>query len=126
MLFNKGNYEEDTKEFIEITAEEFEEKLASGEKAVVYLGKAVCPYCRKFVPKLDKVRKEKNLTIHYLDTLNTLNTLSDPAIQNLRDRMGVRTVPALVTIDGPGQFTNLNADSSLSEEEIAAILEKKS
>jgi hypothetical protein len=35
-------------------------------------------------------------------------------------------VPALVTIDGPGQFTNLNADSSLSEEEITAILDKKS
>lgn len=48
MLFNKGNYEEDTKEFIEITAEEFEEKLAAGEKTIIYLGKAVCPYCRKF------------------------------------------------------------------------------
>ncbi len=34
MLFNKGNYEEDTKEFIEITAEEFEEKLAAGEKTI--------------------------------------------------------------------------------------------
>ena len=85
MLFNKGNYEEDTKEFIEITAEEFEEKLAAGEKTIVYLGKAVCPYCRKFVPKLDKVRKEKNLTIHYLDSLNTP---TDPAIQSLRDKNG--------------------------------------
>ena len=121
MFFNKGTYEEDTQEFIEITAEEFEEKLAAGEKAIVYLGKAACPYCRKFVPKLDNVRKEKKLTIHYLDSQNTP---TDPAIQSLRDRMGVRTVPALVRIDGPGQFTNLNADSSLSEEEIAAILDK--
>ena len=40
MFFNKGTYEEDTQEFIEITAEEFEEKLAAGEKAIVYLGKA--------------------------------------------------------------------------------------
>ncbi|MFZ2271838.1 MAG: conjugal transfer protein TraF [Trichococcus flocculiformis] len=123
MFFNKGTYEEDTQEFIEITAEEFEEKLAAGEKAIVYLGKAACPYCRKFVPKLDNVRKEKKLTIHYLDSQNTP---TDPAIQSLRDRMGVRTLPALVTIDGPGQFTNLNADSSLSEEEITAILDKKS
>lgn len=36
MFFNKGTYEEDTQEFIEITAEEFE-KLAAGEKAIVYL-----------------------------------------------------------------------------------------
>ena len=122
-MFNKGNYEEDTQAFIEITAEEFESKLAAGEKTIVYLGKAVCPYCRKFAPKLDNIRKEKNLTIRYLDSLNTP---TDPAIQSLRDKMGVRTVPALVTIDGPGQFTNLNADSSLSEEEIAAMLEKKS
>ena len=120
-MFNKGTYEEHTQEFIQITAEQFEEKLAAGEKAIVYLGKSVCPYCRKFVPKLDKVRKQKNLTIHYLDSLNTQ---SNPAIQRLRDKMGVRTVPALVRIDGPGQFTNLNADSSLSEEEIAGILVK--
>jgi len=120
-MFNKGNYEEDTKEFTEISAEQFEAKLAAGEKAIVYIGKAVCPYCRKFVPKLESVRKGKNLTIHYLDSLNTP---TDPAIQSLRDKMGVRTVPALVTIDGPGQFTNLNADSSLSEEAIAAILDK--
>lgn len=123
MMFNKGTYEEHTQDFIEITAEEFEGKLAAGEKAIVYIGKAVCPYCRKFVPKLDNVRKEKNLTIHYLDSLNTP---TDLAIQSLREKMGVRTVPALVTIDGPGQFTNLNADSSLSEEQITAILEKKS
>lgn len=121
MFFNKGTYEENTQEFIEITAEEFEGKLAAGEKAIVYLGKAVCPYCRKFVPKLDNVRKEKNLTIHYLDSLNTQ---TDPAIQSLRDKMGVRTVPALVTIDGPGQFTNLNIDSSFSEEQITAVLDK--
>jgi len=120
-MFNKGNYAEDTKEFIEITAEQFEQKLAAGEKTIVYLGKAVCPYCRKFVPKLDNVRKEKDLTIHYLDSQNTP---TDAAIQSLRDKLGVRTVPALVTIDGPGQFTNLNADSSLSEEAIAEILDK--
>ena len=43
MLFNKGNYEEDTKEFIEITAEEFEEKLAAGEKRSFISGK---PFAR--------------------------------------------------------------------------------
>ena len=123
MFFNKGTYEEDTQEFIEITAEEFEEKLAAGEKAIVYLGKAACPYCRKFVPKLDNVRKEKKLTIHYLDSQNTP---TDPAIQSLRDKTGVRTVPALVRIDGSDQFTNLNIDSSFSEEQLTAILDKKS
>ena len=120
-MFNKGNYEEDIKEFIEITAEELERKLAAGEEAIVYIGKPVCPYCRKFVPKLDKVRKEKGLTIHYV---NSQDTPTNPALQSIRAKMGVALVPSMVTVDGPGRFTNLNIDSGTSEEELTAILGK--
>lgn len=120
-MFNKGNYEENIKEFIEITAEELEGKIAAGEEAIVYIGKSACPYCRKFVPKLDNVRKEKGLTIHYV---NSQDTPKNPMLQSVRAKLGVDFVPAMVTVDGPSRFTNLNIDSSTSEKELISLLVK--
>lgn len=115
----KAQYKEIVKNFQELTAEEVEERLANGEKTILYIGKPVCPFCQKFVPKLNNVREENNLTIHYL---NSLETQTNPAIQALRDKMEVPMVPQVVTIDGTNEFTNLNIDSSASEEKLADLL----
>lgn len=120
-MFNKGKKEENIKEFIEITAADLEEKIAAGEEAIVYIGKSSCPFCRKFVPKLDNVRKEKGLTIHYVDSQDTPK---NQALQNIRAKLGVEFVPSMVTVDGPGKFTNLHIDSSTSEEELISLLVK--
>lgn len=120
-MLNKGNYEEDIKAFVEITAEELEKKIDAGDEAIVYIGKPVCPYCRKFVPKLDNVRRENDLTIHYV---NSQETPTNPALQSIRAKLGMALVPSMVTVDGPGQFTNLNIDSSTSEKELTALLVK--
>lgn len=112
-------YEQTVNNFVELTAQQVEERLANGERTILYIGKPVCPFCQKFVPKLDSVREQNDLTIHYL---NSLNTLTDSEIKALRDKLQVPLVPQIVTIDGPDAFTNLNIDSSASEEKLTELL----
>lgn len=116
---SQEQYEEVVSNFIEITAQDVENRLAKGEKTILFIGKPTCPYCQKFVPKLDNVREQNNLTIHYL---NSLNTPTDAEIKALRDKMEVPLVPQVVTIDGENAFTNLKIDSSASEETLAELL----
>lgn len=116
---SQEQYEEVVSNFIEITAQDVENRLAKGEKTILFIGKPTCPYCQKFVPKLDNVREQNNLTIHYL---SSLNTPTDAEIKALRDKMEVPLVPQVVTIDGENAFTNLKIDSSASEETLAELL----
>ncbi len=116
---NQKAYEKTVNNFVELNAQQVEERLANGEKTILYIGKPVCPYCQRFVPKLDNVREQNDLTIHYL---NSLNTQTDPEIKALRDKMEVPLVPQVVTIDGPDAFTNLNIDSGASEEKLTELL----
>ncbi len=112
-------YEQTVLNFVELNAQQVEERLENGEKTILFIGKPVCPYCQKFVPKLNHVRENNELTVHYL---NSLNTQTDPEIKALRDKMEVPLVPQIVTIDGPGAFTNLNIDSGTSEEKLTELL----
>ena len=114
-------YNETVANFIELTAEEVEARLANGEETILYIGKPVCPYCQRFVPKLNNVREENNLTVHYL---NSLETETVPAIKALRNKMEVPLVPQVVTIDGKDRFTNLHIDSGASEEKLTELLVK--
>ncbi len=115
------NYHDTVSNFIELTAEDVADRLANGDKTILFIGKPTCPYCRKFVPKLNNVREENNLTIYYL---NSLETKTNPQIQALRDKMDVPLVPQVVTLDGKDQFTNLKIDSSASEERLTELLVK--
>ena len=115
------NYQDTVSNFVELTTEEVENRLASGDETILYIGKPTCPYCQKFVPKLNNVREQNNLTIHYL---NSLDTTTDPKIQALRDKMDVPLVPQVVTLDGKNKFTNLKIDSSASEETLTELLVK--
>lgn len=121
MFGKKAQYEEIVQNFQELSAADVEERLEKGEKTILFIGKPVCPFCQKFVPKLDKVRQENDLTIHYL---NSLETQTNPAIKALRDKMEVPLVPQVVTIDGENMFTNLKIDSSASEETLTELLAK--
>lgn len=114
-------YQEVVKHFHELSIEEVEERLQKGEKTILYIGKPTCPYCQRFVPKLNHVREQNQLTVYYL---NSLDTPTNPAIQALRNRMEIPTVPQVVTIDGEDSFTNLHIESSVSEEELTRLLVK--
>lgn len=121
MNHSQEQYEETVSNFTELSINEVESRLKKGEKTILFIGKPVCPFCQKFVPKLNEVAKQNNLSIHYL---NSIDTPTNPAIQALRNRMDIPTVPQLVTIDGEDSYTNLHIESSTSEEKLTELLVK--
>ena len=118
---SQEEYEEITKNFTELTIEAVEERLKKGENTILFVGKPTCPFCQMFVPKLNHVAQQNNLDIYYL---NSIDTQTIPAIKSLRDRMDIPTVPQVITIDGEDSYTNLQIDSSTSEERLTELLTK--
>lgn len=118
---NENEYEKIVKNFTELTIDEVEDRLKKGKKTILFIGKPVCPFCQKFVPKLNHVAEQNNLNIYYL---NSIDTQTIPAIKSLRDRMDIPTVPQVITIDGEDSYTNLQIDSSTSEERLTELLTK--
>ena len=58
--------------FIRLTAEEVNAKIEEEIPFFLYTGRATCQWCRKMVPVLNKVIKEDNIELFYLDSENTL------------------------------------------------------
>lgn len=75
------------------------EKQAVGN--FVYFGRKTCPYCRKFVSKLNKAAKEDQVVIHYFDTENTDKDIKK---QQVRSKYKIKLVPSLIYIKKGGSF----------------------
>ncbi len=54
-------YEENVATFEKIDSSKAQELVKGEGEAVIYIGKAVCPYCQKFVKKLKKLQKKRIL-----------------------------------------------------------------
>ena len=44
------------------------EKIASGEKFILFIGRPSCPYCQRFEPKLSNVAHSSNFNIFYVNS----------------------------------------------------------
>ena len=89
------------------------EKIASGQKFILFIGRPSCPYCQRFEPKLSNVARSSNLNIFYVNSENG-EELED--IQTLRNRYGIATVPALFVSENGS--VKVVCDYSLSEDDI--------
>lgn len=89
------------------------EKIASGEKFILFIGRPSCPYCQRFEPKLSNVAHSSNFNIFYV---NSENEEELEEIQGLRNRYGIATVPALFVSENGS--VKVVCDSSLSEDDI--------
>ena len=65
-------YEEDVASFDKIDSAKAQELIKGEGEAVIYIGKAVCPYCQIFVEKLKKVAEETNTHIYYVNSVEEL------------------------------------------------------
>ncbi|MFC3932348.1 thioredoxin domain-containing protein [Streptococcus dentapri] len=107
------NFEEVISRFETISAVEARKRIDSKEKVILFIGRPTCPFCQRFAPKLDKVVAETGAKVVFL--------LSDDAtqieaIQDLRNRYGVATVPGLLVAENGA--VKVVCDSSLSEDDI--------
>ena len=81
--------EYDTSMFEEITVDQFKELYNGSEKSVIYIGRAGCGYCVKFLPVLQQAQKEFGYTTYYYDIdniseedYNTIVGLNDYLYEN--------------------------------------------
>ena len=112
-------YEENVASFDKIDSEKAQALVKGRAEALIYIGKAVCPYCQIFVEKLKKVAVETNTTIYYV---NSAEKSDMEGITAFRNEYDIPTVPGFVFTNG--DTINVKCDSSMSEEEIKAYMNK--
>lgn len=55
-------------EFVNITIDEYLDKMKSEEKQIIYIARPDCSFCVKQTPILKKIGREHQLEVFYLDT----------------------------------------------------------
>lgn len=111
-MFEKDTYEEDVELFEKVVSTTADKLLSTKELAIVYIGRATCPFCRKFAKKLSGLANEINSTIYYVESDN----YSDDEINSFREKYNILTVPGFI-VSKNGEV-EVRCDSSTPEEEI--------
>lgn len=112
-------YQETVTSFEKIDSAKALELIQSEAEAVIYVGKAVCPFCQIFVEKLKKVAEETNTHIYYVDSVERSDM---DGISALRRQYNIPTVPGFIYTNG--DTVNVQCDSSMSENDIKAFMNK--
>lgn len=115
-MFEKDTYEEDIKSFEKVLSTTADQLLSNEELAIVYIGRATCPFCRKFARKLSGLASEINSTIYYVESDNA----SDSEINSFREKYNIVTVPGFI-VSKNGEV-KVRCDSSTPEEELLDML----
>lgn len=114
-----NTYEKDVTGFDEIDSEKAYALVKGEVEAVIYIGKAVCPFCQKFIKKLKKVAEETDTHIYYV---NSAEESDMEGITAFRNEYDIPTVPGFIFTDG--ETVSVKSDSSMSEDEIQAFMNK--
>lgn len=112
-------YEEDVAGFEKINSQKGLDLIENKEETVIYIGKEECPFCQLFVEKLQKVADETDTHIYYIDSANQSDM---PDIKTFRSKFDIPTVPGFIY--SADQTLNVISDSSISEEDIKAFMNK--
>lgn len=115
-MFEKDSYQEDVKLFEKVISAQADELLSNEDFAVVYIGRATCPYCRKFAKKLSGLTDKININIHYVES----NDFSDDSINSFREKYNIVTVPGFIV--SKNREIEVRCDSSMPEDEILNLL----
>lgn len=105
----KNEYKKNTKNLTDISPLGLTKKFEEEDKVYVYFGRAMYPYCRNFVAKLNEVQKKKQTVIYYLDTENTD---TDVNISEIRNQLEIEFVPSVIKVSNNGEVVeHYNMDS---------------
>lgn len=109
--------------FIRLTAEEVNAKIKEGTPFFLYTGRATCQWCRKMVPVLNKVIKEDNIEMFYLDSENTDE---DKVLSEFRKEYEIKTVPSIIYFKSSGNYYTFEFNITENDEnEIEADLKEQ-
>ena len=112
-------YEENVEGFDKIDSAKAQDLVKGETEAVIYIGKAACPYCQIFVKKLRKVAEETDTHIYYI---NSVEESDMEGITAFRKKYDIPTVPGFIFTNG--DKVSVKCDSSMPEEEIKAFMNK--
>lgn len=112
-------YEDNVAGFEKIDSAKAQQLVKGGSEAIIYIGKEECPYCRKFVAKLNKVAEETGARIYHV---NSVEESDMEGITAFRNEYSIPTVPGFIYTDG--ENVRVKCDSSMPEEEIKAFMNK--
>ena len=115
-MFEGNKYEEDIKTFKKVLSTQADELLTNEDKTVVYIGRATCPFCRKFASKLSSLANKVDTTIYYVNSEDYL----DDGISAFRKKYNIVTVPGFI-VHKNGEV-EVRCDSSTPENEILDML----
>ena len=115
-MFKKDSYEEDVKLFEKVVSTQADKLLSNEDFAIVYIGRATCPFCRKFAKNLSGLINKINTTIYYVDS----SDLSDNSINSFREKYNIVTVPGFIV--RKNREIEVRCDSSITEDEILDLL----
>ena len=76
---------------VEISYNEFAQKIKNRESFVIYVGSATCGHCSTFLPTLEKVVKDNGITVYYIDN-SKLTTNQSNAVKKKVNLQGTPTV----------------------------------
>lgn len=114
-----ATYDKNVAGFEKIDSAKAQELIKGEGEAVIYIGKAVCPFCQIFVEKLKKVAQDTNTHIYHV---NSVEESDMEGITAFRSQYGIPTVPGFIYTNGA--TVNVKCDSSMPEEEIVAFMNK--
>lgn len=91
------------------------------KKILVYVGKEACPYCREFVPKLYQASLEAHVKVYYVDVEKAEDNPLE--LDTFLERYTIQYIPALIKLDGRGNFKVLDFDSEdVTVEQLKGLL----
>ncbi len=92
------------KHIVEISLDDFKEKMANKNTFVLYIGNEDCTHCVAYKPILESVLDEYDITIYHLDN----SKLSDTEYNDFKTYINITRTPTIVFITDGEEETTLN------------------
>lgn len=86
--------------YIQISYEEFEEKVNSDEKFVLFIGSESCSHCQTYKGTLNRVVKDYNVEIYYID----ISSLTNEQFAYLNSHFPFTGTPTTIVIENGKEY----------------------
>ncbi|MSU86070.1 bacteriocin transporter [Streptococcus dysgalactiae subsp. dysgalactiae] len=102
-----------------VSISEIQTMMANKKIFYLYTGRATCPHCRRFMPRLIKATQESKIPIYYLNSESMSLNLD---LKTFRNHYHITTVPNLSRFQSNYLTKTLEKPSLVSKEDIIIFL----